>query len=154
MKRVLSVATLIVAIVALSACGPTRKSVFPPLVSIQQLHVGADGQWRMQLRIQNNSYDGVKFRAVNLDMKLHGADAGRIDQAIDLDIPALSVDVADVRITPSPTAARLLAGNAVRYQLEGTATGTPEQDKKPRTFKVKSGDTWLSPVPGIANTWR
>ncbi|GAB3026489.1 hypothetical protein GCM10027285_05690 [Oleiagrimonas citrea] len=156
MKRVLSVVLLIASLVALSACGPTRKSVFPPLVSIQQLHVTADGQWQMQLRIQNNSYDGVKFSAVHLDMKLHGVAAGRIDQPIDLDIPALSVDVAEVRIMPSAAAAKLLAasGNSVRYQLSGSATGQPEQSKKARTFKVQSQDTWLSPVPGIADTWR
>ena len=140
----------------LAACGPVHKSVFPPLVSVQQLHVGSDGLWHMQLRIQNNSYQGVKFSHVKLAMTVHGTAAGTLDVPINLDIPALSVDVAEVRLAPSTAAAKALAsgGDSVPYQLTGTLTGSPEQESKARTFKVHSEQHWLSPMPGIPGTWR
>jgi hypothetical protein len=155
MKRNVYGLVLMVAVLALAACGPTHKSVFPPLVRVQQLHVANDGSWHMQVRIQNNSYDEVKFTALKLDMHMGGKLVGHIDQTINLDIPELSVDIADVRIQPLTGAAAMLApgSNSVRYTLDGTATGQPEQSSKPRTFKVH-GQDWLSPVPGIPDTWR
>jgi len=157
MKRVPGAWLLVTVVVGLlAACGPVRKSVFPPLVSVQQLHLGSDGQWHMQLRIQNNSYQGVKFTHVLLDMQVHGTPAGTLDAPISLDIPALSVDVAEVRLMPSAAAAKALAagGDSVSYQLVGTLTGTPDQDGKSRTFKVHSEQHWFSPMPGIPDTWR
>lgn len=157
MKRVPGAWLMLAATVLLAACGPVRKSVFPPLVTVQQLHVDAHGQWHMQLRIQNNSYQGVKFTGAQLDMKVHDTPAGRIDTSLDLDIPALSVDIADVRLTPSTAAAKQLAdgGDSVPYRLAGTVSGVPDQETKPRSFKVDSGHLHsLSPTPGVANTWR
>ncbi len=157
MKRVHGVWLLVAMTGLLAACGPARKSVFPPLVSVQQLQVGADGAWNMQVRIQNNSYTGVKFTAMQLDMQLAGAPAGHIQAAIDLDIPALSVDIANVRIMPSAGATRRLAdgGASVPYRLVGTLGGTPGQGGNSRQFKVDSGaEHTLSPTPGLPGTWR
>lgn len=147
-------------LLGLVACGPPRKSVFPPMITVQQLQVQADGSWRMQLRIQNNSYGEMHFTALRLAMQVGRKPAGRIDQAIELKIPALSVDVATVVLAPAAAAATALtavdgdgAADAVSYQLSGTATGIPEQETEPREFKVDSDD-WLSPVPGIAHTYR
>jgi hypothetical protein len=145
---------------ALVACGPPRKSVFPPTITVQQLAVQADGSWHMQLRIQNNSYGSMRFQSVHLAMQVGRQQAGNIDQALDLDIPALSVDVATIDLRPAPAAATALAAvdgdgsaDAVSYNLDGKADGVPEQESKPREFAVESHD-WLSPVPGIAHTYR
>lgn len=147
-------------LVGLVACGPPRKSVFPPTITVQQLRVQADGHWRMQLRVQNNSYGSMDFTSLQLTMQVDKQDAGSIDAGIDLDIPALSVDVTEVTMQPTPGAAAALAAitgksgaHAIDYSLAGTAAGTPEQEKKPRVFDV-SGHDWLSPVPGIADTYR
>lgn len=146
-------------LVGLAACGPPRKSVFPPTITVQQLHVQADGHWRMQLRIHNNSYGSMDFTSLQLTMQVGKQDAGSIDAGIELEIPALSVDITDVDMQPTPAAAAAFAalakggGHAVEYTLAGTATGRPEQEKKPRTFDV-SGHDWLSPVPGVADTYR
>ncbi|MDA3912671.1 hypothetical protein [Oleiagrimonas sp.] len=154
MKRILPILVVAATLLVLGACGPVRKSVFPPLVSVQQLHVTADGQWKMQVRIQNNSYTGVLFTGLDLHMKIDGKNAGRILAKIHLDIPALSVDIADVTIAPSAQAARALAKNAaVSYSLAGTATALPDQDTSTRIFKVQGKD-WFSPVPGLVDTWR
>lgn len=157
MKRVPGAWLLVTVVVMfLAACGPVRKSVFPPLVTVQQLHASSNGQWRMQLRIQNNSYQGVKFTHLQLAMQVRGTPAGTLDTPISRDIPALSVDVAEVRLTPSAAAAKALldGGDSVPYQLVGTLTGTPDEGGKPRTFKVHSEQHWLSPMPGIPDTWR
>jgi hypothetical protein len=157
MKRVLGTWLLVVLTGFLAACGPVRKSVFPPLVTVQQLHVDARGQWHMQLRIQNNSYQGMKFTGVQLGMKVHGIPAGHIDATVNLDIPALSVDIANVQMTPSRAAARQLAsgGESVPYRLAGTVSAIPDQETKARSFEVDSGTSHsLSPTPGLTNTWR
>jgi hypothetical protein len=142
------------------ACGPPRKSVFPPMVSVQQLQVQADGSWRMQLRIQNNSYGATEYTGLHLAMQVGRQPAGTIDQTIDLKIPALSVDVVTVVLKPAANAATALravdgdgGADAVSYNLKGKVDGVPEHEKKPREFEVGSDD-WLSPVPGIAHTYR
>lgn len=156
MRRVHGAWLLVAAVLVLSACGPTRKSVFPPLVSVQQLRVDTNGQWHMQLRIQNNSFQGVKFTSVQLDMHMHDTVAGHIDKSVSLDIPALSVDIADVEMTPSAAAAKLLDSGAgsVSYKLDGTISGKPDQNGKSRKFKVHGQQYWLSPTPGLTDTWR
>lgn len=155
MKRTISGLVLAAVLLALGACGPVHKSVFTPLASIQQLHLTSDGHWQMQLRIQNNSYTGVKFTRVDLDMQVNGTNAGHISTVLDLDIPELSVDIADVTLAPGPAARQALinAQGSTRYTLKGTITGIAEDETTPRTFKVQGKD-WLSPVPGVPHTWR
>jgi len=41
----------------------------------------------------------------------------------------------------------------VPYGVGGRANAKPEQEEQPRDFEFHGND-WLSPVPGIANTWR
>ena len=45
------------------------------------------------------------------------------------------------------------SAGALAYRLSGSATAQPEQEKAPRNFDF-NGTDWLSPVPGIAHTWR
>lgn len=159
-KPVLTLATGI-ALLALAACGPVKKDVFPPLVSVQSVHLEANGHWDITLRVQNNSQVGMTFDALSLDMRLQDHPAGHIDTRPALWVPQMATDVTHVELQPQPDAARALAAIAnkgssasVTYRLEGSVTAVPEQgNKKPRTFKVSHHD-WLSPVPGIADTFR
>lgn len=149
------------ALLGLAGCGPVKKSIFPPLVSVQSLHLEANGRWDITLRIQNDSYTGMTFNAVSLDMTLHGHPAGHVDAQPALAIPQLSSDVTHVELQPQADAAKALAAIAnkgssasVTYRLKGSVTAVSEQDKKtPHTFKVSHKD-WLSPVPGIPDTFR
>ena len=52
----------VVLALGLIACGPPRKSVFPPAVSIQQLQVQPSGAWHLTVRIQNNGEETVQLR--------------------------------------------------------------------------------------------
>jgi hypothetical protein len=53
-----------VLLLGLAACGPAKKSVFPPTVNNQHLVLLPSGQWQLTVRIQNNSYAGMKFSSI------------------------------------------------------------------------------------------
>lgn len=159
MKRALPWTIIALLAAVLAACGPIRKSMFPPTLSVQELHVQPDGHWRMQVRILNNGYGSVDFRRLQLTMHINHQAAARIDTRIDLSIPPLSADVTTVEATPSAAAAAALAAIAnqgsagnLAYSLTGTASAAPEHSKV-HDYPVDSHD-WLSPVPGVPDTYR
>ena len=45
------------------------------------------------------------------------------------------------------------SAGSIGYRLSGSTSARPEQEKQPRSFDF-SGNDWLSPVPGLANTYR
>jgi hypothetical protein len=160
MKRVLQGLLLMAVTVALAACGPERKSVFPPTVSIQQLQVHAGGQWHLAVRIQNNSYGEMDFTALDGQLQLAALLPIRLRASFRRDIPALAGDVLELDVLPTAAmtqALQAIAGKgsagSLSYRINGQATARPEQEKKSRDFDF-SGTDWLSPVPGIPNTYR
>lgn len=161
MKRLLSWIIPALLLVVLVGCSSTtRKSMFPPTLSIQQLHVQPNGHWRMQVRILNNSYGSMEFRALHLTMLINNQPATHIDTNFKLDIPALSADVTKVDIVPSAAARTALAAIAgkgsagsLAYTLKGKASAIPEHTDAARDYAVDSHD-WLSAVPGVADTYR
>jgi hypothetical protein len=142
--------------VALSACGLGTK-LQPPAASIQQLQVLPNGQWQLTLRVENYSYDtGMHVYAMDADLELGGRHAGHIHVAPALDIPAMSADIATAVIAPGAQARSALAdakGHAVAYALKGSISAGKGGDGKPQAFDL-DGKDYLSPVPGVANTWR
>lgn len=150
----------VVLALGLIACGPPRKSVFPPTVSIQDMTVRPDGQWQLAVRIQNNSYAGMNFSAIDGELKLAELVPVRLHAKFDLDIPAFAGDVARINLLPTAEMSQALAaaaakgsGGSVPYAISGRASAKPEQEDKARDFEFHGND-WLSPVPGIPNTWR
>lgn len=141
----------------LSACSGTRKSVYAPSVNIQQLVVEGNGEWRLNLRILNNSYARVHFTHITLDFDINNAIVAHIDETLDLTIPALSADTTSIRIKPPAAAREALAAigdqGSLAYALSGTAEGAPAKAKKAQRFDVQ-GQDWLSAVPGVANIYR
>ena len=157
---------IVVALLALGlgACGPARKSVFPPALSIQQLKVQPDGRWHLVMRIQNNSYTGVRFTALEGELTLERLLPVRLHARFDRDIPTLAGDVVELDLLPTPPMADALraldakgSAGALGYAIEGTVTGAPEtkpgQYDDPRDFPFHAND-WLSPVPGLPATYR
>src|SRR5690348_10098289 len=144
------------ALLALSACGPGTK-LQPPTAGIQQLQVLPNGQWQLTLRIQNYSYDtGMHVYALDADLDLAGKRTGHVTVSPDLDIPAMSADTASATITPDAAARAALAaakGNAVAYELKGGMNVGKGESGKPQHFDL-DGKGYISPVPGVANTWR
>ncbi|BBD79464.1 hypothetical protein [Aerosticca soli] len=145
----------------LSACGGSpRKSVFPPSLSVQQLKVLPDGRWHLTVRIQNNSYAGMTFTALEGEFKVADLLPVRLHARFDLDIPALAGDVLELDVLPTPEMTAALhaidakgSSGALPYSLSGTVRATPEKETEPREFPFHGND-WLSPVPGVAHTYR
>lgn len=160
MGRLLRGVALGALVAGLVACGPPKKSVFPPTVSIQEMTTRPDGQWRLTVRIQNNSYGSMDFTSLDGEMKVADLVPVRLHHRFDLDIPAFAADVTQIDILPTPemnaalkAAAAKGSAGSVPYSVGGVALAKPEQENKPRDFEFHGND-WLSPVPGIPNTWR
>ncbi|HEY0197270.1 MAG TPA: hypothetical protein VGC19_01855 [Rhodanobacter sp.] len=146
--------------IGLVACGPPKKSVFPPSVSVQQLKVLPNGQWRLTLRIQNNSYGEMDFRSLDGQLQVAELVPVRLHAKFVLDIPTLAGDVLELDVLPTEgmtQALKAIAGKgsagSVGYRVSGSASAKPEQEKLQRDFDF-SGDDRLSPVPGIPGTYR
>lgn len=144
----------------LVACGPPRKSVFPPAVSIQQLQLQPSGGWHLTVRIQNNSYGEMDFTSLEGTLQVAQLEPVRLHGSFKRDIPALSGDVVDIDVLPTSQMTAALAAVAAKgsagslaYRVSGTARAKPEQEKQARDFDF-SGNDWLSPVPGIPGTFR
>ena len=134
---------------ALAACssGPPRR-VHPSTASIQQLAVEADGSWRVILRLQNFSTFPMRYSGVDAKLSIDGKDAGTLSVALDLDILANSGDVVEARLQGAG-ASPLPQDRDFAYRLEGTIrTSEPKE-----SFEFERSSR-LSPVPGVANTWR
>jgi hypothetical protein len=160
MKRLLRTLLLVLFACGLSACGPPRKSVFPPSVSIQQVKVLADGQWELTVRIQNNSYGAMDFKALDGQLQIAELVPVRLHAVFERDIPALVGDVITLDLLPTPPMIQALkaiaakgSGSSVPYRVRGHASAKPEQEKQVRDFDFNGSD-WLSPVPGVPNTYR
>jgi hypothetical protein len=143
---------------AAAACstGPVKR-VSEPTASIQQLTVGADGAWSVELRLQNFSSVSMRFERVALSLRAGNETAGELRAEPGISIGPEAADTAVVKLVPS-AAARLVIADALAerrsldYSLEGTLTAAP-QDRKPREFKVKRNSR-LSPVPGLPGVMR
>ncbi|HET6631326.1 MAG TPA: LEA type 2 family protein [Rhodanobacteraceae bacterium] len=159
MKR-LPFALLMMAAVLLAGCGPTHH-VFPPDLSVQQLHVDSDGHWQLTLRLRNYSYDAsVHWDHVQVDLTVGAAGAGTIDAGPDIDIAEQSADVVHTTLDPPAAARQALAvtnqpgttTHSIAYTLKGTLEVTGEGGGR-QSFPVDR-QGWLSPVPGLSGTWR
>ena len=160
MRRLLRAFLLTALSAGLVACGPPKKSVFPPTLTIQQLVTQPDGQWQLTVRIQNNSYGEMDFKSLDGELQLAALLPIRLHARFERDIPALTGDVIRLDVLPTTAmtqALQAIAGKgsagSVGYRLSGSTSARPEQEKQPRSFDF-SGNDWLSPVPGLANTYR
>ena len=160
MKRLSRGFLLVILAAGLLACGPAKKSVYPPTVSIQQLAVLPNGQWRLTVRIQNNSYGEMDFSSIDGQLQIAALVPIRLHADFMLDIPALSGDVIQLDVLPTdPMTAALhaIAGKgsagSLGYRVSGSANAKAEQEKRPRDLDFDGNDC-LSPVPGIPNTYR
>lgn len=132
---------------ALAACssGPPRR-VHPSTASIQQLAVEADGSWRVTVRLQNFSTFPMRYSGIDAKLGIDGKDVGALSVALDLEILANSGEVVDARLQGGTA---LPQDRDVAYRLEGTIhTSEPNE-----SFEFERSSR-LSPVPGVANTWR
>ncbi len=160
MHRLLRASLLFLLTAGLVACGPPKKSVFPPTVSVQQLKVLPDGEWQLTVRIQNNSYGEMDFTSLDGQLQIADLLPVRLHGTFELDIPALTGDVTTLNILPTAPMSKALQAVHARgsaatlaYRVSGSARAKPEQEKQARDFDFSGNDS-LSPTPGIPNTYR
>lgn len=145
--RPFRLSALLVLAAALAACssGPVKR-IHPSTASIQELAVQPDGQWKLKLRIQNFSTVPMHYGELEATLLVAGTDVGEIRIAPDIDIIGNSADVVDASLKVS---AKLPESGDVAYTLKGRIrTSEPKAD-----FPFERSSR-LSPVPGVANTWR
>ena len=163
--RLIRCFALVALAACLAACGPQRKSVFPPSLTVQQMQVLPNGTWRLTVRIQNNSYGGMDFSAIDGSLQVASGVPVRLHAAFERDIPSFAGDVIAVDVLPTPAMGSALAAVAAKgsagslaYAINGAIHAQPDladhpDNKKPQDFPFQHND-FLSPVPGIANTFR
>ena len=143
---------------ALASCGGgVVKRVSEPAAGIQQLTVGNDGNWDVELRLRNYSSMPMRFDDVSLKMKVGDETAGTLIAAPGLSIGPESADVVKIRLQPASPARIVMAdalagGRSLFYELEGTVKATPEE-KKQRSFEVNSRNS-LNQAPGLPGVLR
>ncbi|HUA80053.1 MAG TPA: hypothetical protein VL997_06755 [Dyella sp.] len=165
MKRLPHGLALVALAALLTACGPQRQSVFPPTVTIQQMRVQPDGAWQLTVRFQNNSYTGMNYQSIEGQMQIAQGIPVRVHAAFDLDVPSFAGDVVQVDVLPTPAMTQALqavtpkgSAGQLAYTLRGVVHCTPNledhpDNKNPRDFPFTS-NSFLSPVPGVSNTYR
>ena len=165
MKRLLQGLALVILACLLVACGPQRQSVFPPNITIQQMRVQPDGTWQLTLRIQNNSYTGMNYQSIEGSFQVANGIPVRLHSVFSMDIPSFAGDVLQINVLPTPPmtqALQAIAGKGsagqIAYDIEGAIHCAPNledrpDNKNPRDFSFSHND-YLSPVPGIPNTFR
>ncbi|BCT92904.1 hypothetical protein LYSHEL_19280 [Lysobacter helvus] len=145
-------------LVTLAACGggPVKR-VSEPAAGIQQLTVRADGQWSVDLRIDNFSSVPMRFDAASLVLTIGGENAGTLAANPGLTIGPESADVATLTLAPS-SAARITVADALSnrrelaYTLKGTLDAGPEGEKS-RQYRIDRSSA-LNPAPGLPGVLR
>ena len=151
-------ASLLLGAAVLSACssGPVRR-VSAPAASIQQLTVHADGNWSVDLRLQNYSSIPMRFTSVGLAITVSDQAAGTLQGAPQISIGPESADVVTLPFKPTAEArmvvADALAGRRpMAYTLKGKIDAIPEEAKQ-RSFDIDARNV-LNPVPGLDGVLR
>ena len=151
-------ASLLLGAAMLGACssGPVRR-VSAPAASIQQLTVHADGNWSVDLRLQNYSSIPMRFTSVGLAITVSDQAAGTLQGAPQISIGPESADVVTLPFKPTAEArmvvADALAGRRpMAYVLKGKIDAIPEEAKS-RTFEIDARNV-LNPVPGLDGVLR
>ena len=158
MMRRTSLLALLAATALLGGCGDgVVRRVSDPAISVQQLTVKADGQWAVDLRLQNYSSIPMRFDTVEVDVQVGDQDAGKLRATSGLSVGPESADVVTVTFAPSSAGrigvADALAGRrTLPYTLKGTAAATPDEAKQ-RSFDIDTRST-LNPVPGLDGVLR
>jgi len=140
-----------------SRSGPVRR-ISEPAVSIQQLTVAADGQWLLELRLQNFSSIPMRFEHLSLAMHLGDIEAGPLDSAAALTVAPESADVLALTMQPLAQARIMLAdalasGRGITYRIEGTLAASPHDREKARRYPILHRST-LNPMPGLPGVLR
>lgn len=150
--------TMLLMAAVLTACVTGQRRVSEPAASVQQLSVGADGGWAIELRLQNYSSIPMRFESVRLELSVGGESAGTLEVAPMLTVGPESADILALTLQPSAegrlqAADALAAGRGLAYRIEGTLRAAPDDRGSARDYRILR-DSTLSPVPGLPGVMR
>lgn len=155
-RKTKTVVVVLLTTLLLVACsGAPPKRIYPPSASIQQLTVEADGRWLLQVRIQSFSNVPHTVSELSAQLRVDGIEAAKLQLSPSVAIGPQSVEVEELRISPSADAAAhvnaaLESGRRVAYVLSGSLTSSAP-DKRNDTFTF-DGQLW--PMPGLPGVLR
>lgn len=143
---------------ALVACVSGPRRVSEPTASIQQLSVGADGTWSVDLRVQNYSSIPMRFESVRFAVSVGGEPAGTLETTTPLTIGPESADILSLTLAPSAegrlhAADALASGRSLAYRIDGSIRAAPEDRGSARDYSVRR-DGAVGPVPGLPGVMR
>ncbi|MDR6992995.1 hypothetical protein [Luteimonas sp. 3794] len=150
--------TILLMASALAACVTGQRRVSEPAASIQQLSVGADGNWSVDLRLQNYSSIPMRFESIRFVLTVDGVNAGTLEDTTGLTIGPESPDILSLSLVPSAegrlhAADALATGRSLAYRLEGSIRAAPDDRGSARAYTVRR-DSSLNPVPGLPGVLR
>ena len=156
MTRRFACIALLASLLAACGGGPVKR-VSEPAVGIQQLTVRADGNWEVQVRLDNFSSMPMAFANANIDIAFDNGQAARLQAQPGISIGPESADVYTATLQPTAAGRARLAtaladGRGLNYSLGGTMDAAPE-DGGGRSYKVKLSSA-LAPVPGLPGVLR
>jgi len=148
---------LVLLVSGCSRSGPVRR-ISEPSASIQQVTVGVDGQWLVELRLQNFSSIPMQFAAIALSIHINDIEAGELHANPALIIGPESADIISIPVQPAADARLLLADalaaqRSIRYRLHGSVDAHPHDRDKPRSYDIRHHSA-LNPVPGLPGVLR
>lgn len=157
MKQLSIFALVFAALLAACSSGPPRR-VSEPAASIQQLTVDANGNWSVDLRVQNYSNITMRFDQLALELQVGETRAGTLQATPQLEVSRERAEVITVALAPSAQAKLLLAdvlaaGRGTSYQLEGTISAAPTDRGSVREYTIRRQGA-LSPMPGLPGVLR
>lgn len=156
LRRFAWIAALALLLAGCGTGGPVRR-ISEPAASLQQLTVRADGNWEVQVRLNNFSSVPMRFTATNIQVAFDNGAAATVQAQPQIAIGPESADVVTTTVSPLPEgrariATALADGRSLNYTLGGTVDAGPE-DGKSRTYKIKLTSA-LTPVPGLPGVLR
>lgn len=154
MQWLLSIA--MIGLLAACGSGPVRR-VSEPAARIQQLTVQPNGNWSVELRLENFSSVPMRFDAVDIAVAVADQAAGTLRAQPGVTIGPESADVITVALQPSAGAKLAVAdalsgGKSLAYALTGKVDATPDE-RSQRSFEIKRISA-LSPAPGLPGVLR
>lgn len=132
--------------ISLAACGGGGivKRINPPVASVQQLRVAADGSWSLVVRVNNFSTVPMRFERIDSSLSVAGGASVPVIVSLGFDIPGQSAEVVEATVRGNTT---IDPSRSFAYRLSGTIATS----EKSFDFEKESR---LEPVPGIPGEFR
>lgn len=97
-------------VLLLAACASEPpKRINPPTVSVQRLAMLGSGSFDVELRLQNHSDVTMHFADIDLQLRIAGIDAGRLQATPDIDVTPHNAEIVNLRLAAEKNAAEPLS---------------------------------------------